>query len=46
MSMAMFSVGEAAIAAQGGQQPATVRKPPPKRQVVAVPDTTQTPEPR
>ena len=46
MSIANYAVSDAAIAAQSGNQPANVKKPPPKRLVVAIADTTQIPEPR
>jgi len=45
MSIANSSVGEAAIAAQDVTQTA-VKKPPSKRQVVAIADTSESPEPR
>lgn len=45
MSIASYAIGETMIAAQVGA-PLNVKKPPPKRQIVAVADTTQTPEPR
>jgi hypothetical protein len=46
MSIASYPTSDSAIAAQVGNQPANVKKPPPKRLVVAIADTTQTPEPR
>ena len=46
MSIAAFTVSEAALAAQIGAPPIIIKKPPPKRFVVAIADTTQTPEPR
>ncbi|MBA2466880.1 MAG: hypothetical protein H0V46_04665 [Sphingomonas sp.] len=45
MSIATYSIGDAAIAAQAGA-PAVVKKPPPRRTIVVQPDTTQSPEPR
>lgn len=45
MSIACYAIGETMIAAQGGA-PLNIKKPPPKRTVTAVADTTQTPEPR
>ena len=46
MSIASYSVSEAAVAAQTGTQSSTVKKPPPKRQITAIADTTESPEPR
>lgn len=46
MSIAGNAISDTAIAAQAGNQPDTVKKPPPKRLVIAVADTTQAPEPR
>lgn len=46
MSIASYSISDSAIADQVGIQPANVKKPPPKRLVVAIADTTQAPEPR
>ena len=46
MSIAGYSMSDSAIAEQTGIQPENVKKPPPKRLVVAVRDTTQAPEPR
>ena len=43
MSIASYAIGETTIAAQVGA-PLNVKKPPPRRQVVAVADTTQAPE--
>lgn len=51
MSIAIYSVSDAAIAAQAAisaqaVSPSPGKKPPPKRTIVAVGDTTQSPEPR
>ena len=46
MSISAASVSELAIAAHSGATVEVVRKPPKKRQITAIPDATESPEPR
>ena len=46
MSIASHALAETAVSEQSGAAAAKVRKPPPKRSITAIADTTQMPEPR
>lgn len=46
MSISAHSLSEAPLAAHSAAQATTVRKPPPKRSIVAKADSSELPEPR